>query len=87
MQVVVLAGAATTCAYDLSVGGGGKKQSSVYFTPRVMCKGAMAVSRLLELEDVPFGTAFADLQYSRYNLRNLRTIPLTALLLLAAPPW
>eukprot|EP01006_Ploeotia_vitrea_P004996 TRINITY_DN116007_c0_g1_i1.p1 TRINITY_DN116007_c0_g1~~TRINITY_DN116007_c0_g1_i1.p1 ORF type:complete len:399 (+),score=34.47 TRINITY_DN116007_c0_g1_i1:33-1229(+) len=62
----------STHAFDLTLSHQEvKKTSSIYSPPRIQ-REKYRVARRLELDDVPYGTAFKDMSYSSYLLSNFR---------------
>jgi hypothetical protein len=69
MKVVVLdipENAST--GFDLTLHGNVVKKTSQIYNPSIMALGKYLVQRKLELDDVPFGTAFKDMVWRRYSL-------------------
>uniref|UniRef100_A0A7R9YRJ3 Uncharacterized protein n=1 Tax=Chlamydomonas euryale TaxID=1486919 RepID=A0A7R9YRJ3_9CHLO len=63
-------------AYELTIrsaGGCNKRVMELYTPPRPKLGGRFQFGRIFELDDVPYGTAFKDMQIIRYQLSNPRS--------------
>ncbi|KAJ3300615.1 hypothetical protein HK104_009272 [Borealophlyctis nickersoniae] len=62
-------------AYDLAIRGAyNKKTSEVYVPSKAILGGKYRAMRRTELDDVPFGTAFATMEWSKYGLSEAMQI-------------
>jgi hypothetical protein len=69
MKVVVLdIPENASMTFDLTLHGNDVKKTSQVYRPSMMALGKYPVQRKLELDDVPFGTAFKDMVWRRYSL-------------------
>mmetsp|Transcript_6627 Transcript_6627/g.18726 ORF Transcript_6627/g.18726 Transcript_6627/m.18726 type:complete len:396 (-) Transcript_6627:168-1355(-) len=76
---------ANRLVYDLkvvnkSLGKEVDKQSRVYNPPKAICQGKVYASRILELDDIPFGSSFGDVEWMEYELVQLNSVPFTSML-------
>lgn len=55
-------------SFDLTLFGNDVKKTSEVFRPSKNVLGKYVVQRMLELDDVPFGTAFKDMVWRRYSV-------------------
>jgi hypothetical protein len=61
--------------FDLTIKGQNIKKTSEIFTPaKRVLGGKYAVSRLYELDDVPYGTGFGDMSIQKYDLQRPLTV-------------
>lgn len=66
-----------TKAFDLTIKNKDvKKKSDLYTQPRVKCEGRYSFNRILQLDDVPFGTALEDIMIYCSALSDPRVLPL-----------
>ncbi len=75
IKLAVLANPATADrGYALSVKGWDhKKQSELYVPPAARLGGQVVVTRIFELDDMPYGSSLADVEIWRFQLTNQRS--------------
>lgn len=61
--------------FDLTIKGQSiKKTSEIFMPPKRVLGGKYSISRLYELDDVPYGTGFRDMALQKYELHSPVTV-------------